>query len=92
MPYTQAGAEFGRDQFLAFCQRLVIELALPIASADLRHPEPLERTVIDDLSDRIGIGRYLNQGRQAADVAALCVSLANLARTQEATLVPSEIE
>lgn len=92
VPYSQAGAEFGRDQFLAFCERFVIELALPIASTDLRQPGALEQAVIDDLSDRIGIGRYPNQGRQAADVAALCVSLANLARTKEATLVPSEIE
>ena len=80
------------DQLLAFCQRFIIELALPIASTDLRQPGPLEQAVIDDLSDRVGIGRYPNQGRQPSDVAALCVSLANLARTQEATLVPSEIE
>ncbi len=92
VPYVQPGAEFGRDQLLAFCQRFVIELALPTASSDLRQPGPLERAVIDDLSDRVGIGRYPNQGRQPADVAALCVSLANLARTQEATLVPSDIE
>jgi hypothetical protein len=92
VPYTQAGAEFSRDQLLAFCQRFIIELALPIASTDLRQPGPLEQAVIDDLSDRVGIGRYPNQGRQPSDVAALCVSLANLARTQEATLVPSEIE
>lgn len=92
VPYTQAGAEFSRDELLAFCQRFIIELALPIASTDLRQPGPLEQAVIDDLSDRVGIGRYPNQGRQPSDVAALCVSLANLARTQEATLVPSEIE
>ena len=92
MAHAHAGAEFGRDHILAFCQRFVIELALPIASRDLRDPGPLERAVIDDLSERVGIGRYPNQDRQPSDVAALATSLANLARTQAAALTPSDVE
>ena len=92
MAYVQAGAEFGRDHVLAFCQRFVIELALPIASRDLRNPGPLERAVIDDLSERVGIGRYPNQDRQPSDVVALATSLATLARTQAAALAPSDVE
>ena len=92
MPYAQAGAEFGRDHFIAFCQRFVIELALPIASHDLRDPGPLERAVIDDLAERVGIGRYPNQHRQPSDVAALATSLANLARAEAASLEPRDVE
>ena len=89
---THDGSEFGRRQFLAFCQRFVIELALPRTSGDLRRPGPLERAVIDELSQRIGIGRYPNHDRRATDVAALATSLATLARGREAGLTPSDVE
>ena len=92
MAHAHTGAEFERDHVLAFCHRFVIELALPIASCDLRAPGPLERAVIDDLSERVGIGRYPNQDRQPSDVAALATSLATLARTEAAALTPSDVE
>jgi hypothetical protein len=90
-PYNKPGAEFCRADFLAFCDRFLIELSLPLASTDLLVPGPLEQALIKELSDRIGIGRYPNHVRDPADVAALAISLANLARTQEATLSPDDV-
>ncbi len=63
---TRTGAEIGRDAFLTFCDRFIIELSLPMASTSLTEPGPLERALIDELSERVGIGRYPNQGREPA--------------------------
>lgn len=90
--YALSGAEFGRGEFLAFCEHFVIELDLPVASADLTAPGPLERALVEELADRVGVGRYPNHGRAPADVAALAISLANLARTQAASLTPADVE
>lgn len=84
--------ELLRDQFIAFSERFIIELALPLSSETLREPGPLETALISLLGDRVGIGRYPNKGRHAIDVAATAVSLANLARTQAATITPVDIE
>jgi hypothetical protein len=81
-----------RDDFVAFCRRFVVELCLPPASETLLEPGPLERALIDELAQGVGIGRYPNQGRSPADVAALAVSLATLARTQGAALTPADVE
>jgi hypothetical protein len=86
------GAEFGRDEFVAFCNSFVIELGLPPASCDLAVPGPLERALIEMLRDQIGIGRYPNHGRSAADVSGLAISLANLARTKGESLAPTDVE
>jgi hypothetical protein len=84
--------DFSRENVLAFCERFVIELVLPAASEELAVPGPLEQALIQELARRVGIGRYPNQGRTATDVAALAISLANLARTQEAALTPADVE
>jgi len=89
--YMQPDAEFVRDDFIEFCNKFIIELQLPTASKDLLNPGPLESSVLYLLREYVGIGRYPNAGRQCEDVAALAVSLANLARTQEATLLSDEI-
>jgi len=89
--YSQPSAEFGRDDFIEFCDKFIIELQLPTASEDLLNPGPLESSVLYLLREYVGIGRYPNAGRECEDVAALAVSLANLARTQEATLLPDEV-
>jgi hypothetical protein len=90
--YAAPGAEFGRAEVLEFCERFIIELALPVASTELTAPGPLERALVEDLADRVGIGRYPNHGRDPDDVAALAISLACLARTQEASLTPADVE
>lgn len=89
--FTKPTAEFSRNDFVDFCEKFVIELQLPVASTDLLAPGPLEASVIRTLQDSVGIGQYPNAGRQSEDVAALAISLANLARTQEATLLPKDI-
>src|SRR5437867_858968 len=86
--FAQTGAEFSRSEVLAFCQRFLIELSLPSASRTLTDPGPLERALINELSERVGIGRYPNHTRSPIDAAALAVSLANLARTQQGSLTP----
>ena len=83
---------FNREDFLAFCERFVIELELPHASNKLFAPGPLEQALLDILNTRVGIGRYPNQNRSTADVAALLLAIATLARAQEATLTPEEVE
>lgn len=90
--YAVPGAEFGRAEFLAFCERFIIELTLPVASTELTAPGPLERALVEELAEGVGIARYPNSGREPTDVAALAISLANLARTQEASLTPADIE
>jgi hypothetical protein len=85
-------SRFTRADFLEFCERFTIELELPIASSQLIEPGPLECALLDVVTEGVGIGRYPNQGRSPADVAALAISLANLARTQEGSLTPGEIE
>lgn len=85
-------ADFVRDDFIEFCDRFIIELELPVASRELAKPGPLERALLDTLVEAVGIGRYPNHGRFPADVAALAISLANLARTEEASLTPGDVE
>ena len=38
-------AGFGREEFLAFCDRFVIEVALPRFSADFARPGPIENAL-----------------------------------------------
>ena len=84
--------DFSREHVLAFCERFVVELALPAASKELARPGPLEQALIQELAEHVGIGRYPNHGRTARDVAALAISLATLARTQETALTPADVE
>ena len=91
-PFNEVGAEFTRQDFLDFCDKFIIELDLPFASTDLTKPNDFENELLSLLVDRIGIGKYPNQGRKVEDVAALALSLANLARTSEEKLTPSDVE
>ncbi|WP_413662104.1 hypothetical protein ACG1BZ_12565 [Microbulbifer sp. CNSA002] len=89
--YNLPSAEFCREDFLEFCGKFIIELNLPLASEDLLNPGPLENSLLHLLEEHVGVGCYPNLGRKSQDVAALAISLANLARTQEATLLPEDI-
>lgn len=90
--YRDAQAEFGREDVIRFCERFIIELSLPLASSKLSEPSQLEQALIEELTEKVGIGRYPNQDRSPVDVAALAVSLANLARTHGDSLTPANIE
>lgn len=90
--YAAAEPAFSRDNLLAFCERFIIEVALPRASKELRAPGPLEQALIQELTGQVGIGRYPNHGREPADVAALAIAVATLARTESATLTPAVVE
>tara|TARA_R110001583_G_scaffold192551_1_gene359177 strand:+ start:2986 stop:9072 length:6087 start_codon:yes stop_codon:yes gene_type:complete len=81
-----------RAQFMSFCSRFILELALPAFSASLLDMQPIERALIDILNQEIGIGRYPNQNRSPIDVAALLIGLATRARSGQELLTPSDIE
>lgn len=81
-----------REQFIYFCSRFVLELAMPASSGSLLKPQPIERALIETLSQGVGIGRYPNLDRSAVDVAALLIGLATRARSGHEQLTPLEIE
>jgi hypothetical protein len=81
-----------RVEFLAFCDRFVIELELPPASRSFALPGQLEQALLDILVVQIGIGKYPNHDRYPSDVAAVLVALANRARTDKSSLTPIDIE
>ncbi|HID1394499.1 TPA: hypothetical protein ACXDX0_002276 [Staphylococcus aureus] len=70
---------------------LIIELNWPKASLDLTSPGILERYLINILEDNIGIGKYPNEDRNAIDVAATLIRLANICRAESRTINPKEI-
>lgn len=70
-----------RDDFVSLTDRLVIELECPAGSSDLTNPGPLEFSLLEVLSKEIGIGRYPNQERSLADVAATLIRTATNARS-----------
>lgn len=90
-----AFAEISRAEFVSALNRLVLELALPRMSANLRRPGPLERILIKTLADDIGIGRYPNDGLNPVDSAAHLVFLATAARSGHAVplnAIPFELQ
>jgi hypothetical protein len=90
-PAAGAPAEFDRQQLVAFCDRFLIELDLPLASQSLIAAGPFEKHLLDLLAGSVGIGRYPNDDREVVDVAALAIELATRARTKEALLTPDDV-
>ncbi|MFH6955264.1 hypothetical protein ACHSBP_19365 [Pseudoalteromonas sp. XMcav1-K] len=84
--------KYDRQKFIKFCDAFTIELALPISSETLNEPSTLEQELINLVKYKVGIGSYPNQDRDPIDFSGLSISLANLARTQNATHTPSSIE
>jgi len=90
-PSKEGPAPLTRDQVVAFCERFVIELALPSATLDLDSPGPLEGLLLDLLMKDVGIGRYPNAERRPEDVAALAIHIATNARIQGERLTPGDV-
>ncbi len=90
-PSKEGPAPLTRDQVVAFCERFVIELALPSATLDLDSPGPLEDLLLDLLKKDVGIGRYPNAERRPEDVAALAIHIATNARIQGERLTPGNV-
>lgn len=78
--------EAKRQDFLAFCQRFVVETGCPVASGDLHAPSLLEQGILQALSEQVGIGSWPNHQRRVEDVAALLMQAAMNARTISQTL------
>lgn len=91
LPSTQTPALLTRDQVVSFCERFVIELALPSATLDLDNPGELEQLLLGLLAKDVGIGRYPNADRRAEDVAALAIVIATNARIQGERLTPADV-
>lgn len=87
-----AQRNYNRAEFVEFCKAFTIELALPISSESLKEPSAIEQALISLVKNKVGIGSYPNHEREPLDFSALAISLANLARTQNATHTPSSIE
>ncbi|WP_338474838.1 hypothetical protein [Pseudomonas khavaziana] len=90
-PSKDGPAPLTRDQVVAFCERFVIELALPSATLDLYSPGPLEGLLLDLLIKDVGIGRYPNAERRPEDVAASAIHIATNARIQGEKLTPADV-
>lgn len=84
--------KYNRLKFVEFCNVFTIELALPISSETLSEPSLLEQELINLVKYKVGVGSYPNQDRDPTDFSALAISLAYLARTQNATHTPNSIE
>ena len=75
---------FSRDDFVAFCNRFVIELNCPRTSGDLRNPADLDQALLSLLRERIGVGSWPNNNRDLADAAAHLIQAASIARANSA--------
>jgi len=83
--------EISRDEFIKLCNILIIELDWPKASLDLTVPGLLEQYLVSILEDKIGVGKYPNEDRNAIDIAATLIRLANICRAESRTIAPKEI-
>ncbi|TKH85950.1 NACHT domain-containing protein [Bacillus cereus] len=86
-----AEVDISRDEFLKMCEILIIELDWPKASLDLTNSGVLEQYLVNILEDQIGVGKYPNEDRNAIDVAATLIRLANICRAESRTITPKEI-
>ena len=84
--------DFSRADFLAFAERLVIELECPGMSQDPFNPGPLENLLLHVLKERIGVGRWPNQDLRGEDAALRLIVRATDARTHSETLACRDIE
>lgn len=81
-----------RDQFVAFCERFVLELDGPQMSANLSEPGPLEAHVVDVVHHELQVGRPPNAGRDPVDVADALLITAMSARSRLGrTFLPEDI-
>ncbi|MCI4621419.1 hypothetical protein AT960_11115 [Priestia megaterium] len=83
--------DISRDAFVKLCNILIIELDWPKASLDLTNPGLLERYLVSILEDKIGVGKYPNEDRNAIDIAATLIRLANICRAESKAITPKEI-
>jgi hypothetical protein len=81
-----------REDFINFAKRFVIELECPAASRNFFKPGPLEKLVLELLTQSIGIGRYPNESRASVDVAAVLQRYANRSRSEGSTVRPTDVE
>jgi len=67
-------------------------LECPAASRNFFKPGPLEKLVLELLTESIGIGRYPNESRASVDVAAVLQRYASRSRSEGSTVRPTDVE
>lgn len=88
--FRSKSASIDRDEFLTFCQELIIEINFPKASLDLTVPGTLEKLVLEYVVN-MGIGIYPNEDKNERDVALNLLNIVKKARTQSATISTQDI-
>ena len=73
------------------CERLVIELAAPIASLDLTDPGVAEQLLLKRIRNEVGAGMYPNADRSDVDVAEALIRSARAARQRLLSVTASEL-
>ncbi|CAG5082956.1 hypothetical protein [Parvicella tangerina] len=58
--FKKASSEIDRNEFIKFCNLLIIEVNLPKSSIDIYNPGELESIVLEQM-DRLGIGMFPNE-------------------------------
>ncbi len=87
----RAPKAFDRQALISFCERLIVELECPQITLDLAAPGRLQILLQELLSNRIGVGRFPNQGLNSADAAIRLTYRANLARAGQESVTPVEV-
>jgi hypothetical protein len=80
-----------RDDLVWVCQRLVIEMEAPSASADLTAPGPAEHLLLERVRSEIGAGQYPNARRLPVDVAEALIRTTRAARQGRLTVTADEL-
>ncbi len=70
-----------RADFEWFAEHFVLELEAPKASFDLTNPGPVERLLLNRVTEEVGAEVYPNADRSAIDVAAALIKAAGAARS-----------
>ncbi len=73
------------------CERLVVELAAPIASFDLTNPGAAEQLLLKRVQNEVGAGMYPNADRSDIDVAESLIHSARAARQGLLSVTASEL-
>ncbi len=82
--------EINRDEFLKFCDNLVIETNLPKSSIDIYSPDALEKIVLDQV-ERLGIGSFPNDNIKKEEFVLGLSSLIRKSRSKGFQLTTDEI-
>ncbi len=79
------------QDFLNLTDVLIIEMHWPKISSDLTNPGPLEKRLMNLITERIGIGKYPNENRNPIDISSRLIRYAKLCRAGQKTVTPPDV-